>query len=442
MNQKKVVSRRQFLKKSAIVVGSVITAPTIVPAQVFGKNSPSSKINLGCIGVGRMGSGDLREILGFDDVRVVAVCDLDQWRLQNAKERVEQHYREKQGDTKYVCDTYQDFRKLLARDDIDAMMICTADHWHALPAVEAAKAGKDIFLQKPLTLTIPEGRILSDTVRNYNRIFQVGSQQRSDSRFRFAAELVRNGRIGKLHTVKIGFGEDPFTGVHPVKPVPKELDYNFWLGPTPRADYIEERVHPQKSYSRPGWLRTDAYCCGMITGWGSHHLDSAHWGMDTEYGGPLEIEGHAEYSRGGTWDVHGAFRLEYRYPNDVRMIVTPNDVNRQGVLFEGTRGWVYVRRGAIDAEPKWLLKEKIAPDEIHLYRSNNHKRNWIDCMKTRRQTIAPVEIGHRSASACILGYLSMKLNRKLRWDAENEKFIGDQAANRALRREYRSPWKI
>ena len=434
-------TRRNFLKKS-ILSTSALVFPQIVPNSVFGKTSPSNQLTAGFIGVGRMGNGDLTELLNFDDVRVMAVCDVDSWRLKNAKEKVESFYHSISNQTYPGCDAYLDFRELIAREDIDLVCIATADHWHALSAIEAAKAGKDIFLQKPLTLTIPEGRILSNTVRRFQRILQVGSQQRSDERFRFAAELVRNGRIGKLHTVKVGFSKDPFTGIKPVKPVPKELNYDFWLGPTPVTDYIEERVHPQKSYSRPGWLRTDAYCCGMITGWGSHHLDSAHWGMGTEYTGPIEIKGEAEYSKQGVWDVHGAFHIEYKYTNGVKLLCAHNEVYNQGVTFEGTDGWVYVRRGYIDTNPKSLLKEIIGLDELRLYKSDQHKRNFIECVKTRKETIAPVEIGHRSASACILGYHAMKLGRKLIWDPNKEAFDGDQEANRMLFRPYRSPWKI
>lgn len=440
---KKRMSRRDFLKKSVFTTGAILGAPLFMPMSVLGKNSPSNRITFGCIGVGRMGRGDLTEILNFDDVQVIAVCDVDDWRLENAKNQVEEHYRLKKKSGSYNgCDVYRDFRELVSRSDIDAVIICTPDHWHALHALEAARTGKDIFLQKPLTFTIAEGRLLSDTVNRFGRVLQVGSQQRSDARFRFAAELVRNGRIGRLHTVKVGFGKDPFTGIHPVKPVPEELDYAMWLGPAPYVPYIEERIHPQKSYDRPGWLRADDYCCGMITGWGSHHVDSAHWGMDTETTGPVVIDGRADYSESGLWDVHGAFRIEYTYGNGVKLICTHNEVNKQGVVFEGTEGWVYVKRGLIDAEPKSLLDEKIGPDEINLTKSSNHKRNFIECIKTRQEPVAPVEIGHRSGSACILGYISMKLNHKLTWNPEEEIFRDDEAANRMLSRPYRSPWKL
>jgi myo-inositol 2-dehydrogenase/D-chiro-inositol 1-dehydrogenase len=440
---KKQVSRRTFLKQTALAAGSVFSMPHIVPSSVFGKTAPGNRITFGCIGMGRMGMGDLNEILGYDDIQVVAVCDVDAWRLENAKNKVEEHYRNRQKNGQYHgCDAYRDYRDILIRSDIDAVAIVTPDHWHALPAIEAARAGKDIFLQKPLTLRINEGRMLSDTVHQHSVILQVGSQQRSDARFRFAAELVRNGRIGKLHTVKVGFGKDPFTGVHPVKPVPEELDYEFWLGPAPHAPYIEERVHPVKSYDRPGWLRTDDFCCGMITGWGSHHMDSAHWGMGTEYTGPVAIDGKAEFSKAGVWDVHGGFRIEYTYDDDVMLICADNSINKQGVVFKGTEGWVYVRRGFIDAEPKSLLKETMGYNEIHLYKSTNHKRNFFDCIRTRREPVAPVEIGHRSNTACILGYISMRRNRKIKWDYTREMIPGDEGAARLLSRPYRSPWYL
>ncbi len=437
------MNRRHFIKKSASAIGIAFGAPYFVPVSLSGKTAPSNRITIGCIGVGRMGFGNLRDILRFDEVQVTAVCDVDSWRLENARTHVEKHYAEKSKTGNYQgCTEYNDFRNLLARPDIDAVMICTPDHWHALPAIQAAQAGKDIFIEKPLTLTIHEGRILSDTVKRYNRILQVGSQQRSDARFRFAAELVRNGKIGQLHTVRVGFDKDPFTGPFPQAPVPEELDYEMWLGPAPDAPYIEQRVHPPKSYDRPGWLRVEAYCCGMMTGWGSHHIDSAHWGMDMDYGGPVEIEGRGEYSRDGIWDVHGAFNIDYKYSNGVRISCMDTARNKSGVVFEGTEGWVYVDRGWIDANPKSLLSTPTAPNEINLYNSTDHKRNFLDCIRSRKESIASVEIAHRSASACILGYLAMKLQRKLYWNPEKEQFVNDDVANKLLSRPYRSPWEI
>jgi len=410
---------------------------------VFAANTPGNRITIGCIGVGRMGLGDMRQILGFDYTQVVAVCDVDSNRLDYARQKVQDHYAARSTHGTYKgCATYKDFRDLLDRKDIDAVLICTPDHWHALPAIAAAKAGKDIFIEKPLTLTVQEGRILSDTVRRYGRILQVGSQQRSDSRFRFACELVRNGRIGKLHTVKVGLPIDPGTEPQASMPIPKQLDYQMWLGPTPWAEYTEKRVHPREGYGRPGWLRISDYCCGMITGWGSHHIDIAQWGMAAEHTGPIEVEGWAQYPRDGLWNVHGKFRIEYTYANGVKLICAENTKNKQGILFEGTDGWVYVKRRVIDAQPKSLLTSQISPTEIRLYKSSNHKQNFLDCIRTRSETVAPVEIGHRSNTVCLLGYIAMLLGRKLKWDPKKERFTNDQEANRMLSRPMRSPWSL
>jgi len=440
---KRMVSRRDFLKGSA-VAGAGLAIPMIVPASVFGAEAPSERITVGCIGVGRMGTGDLGEALGFKQVQVVAVCDLDAKRAKIAQKRIESTYAKRSPGGDYKgCAVYSDFRELLARSDIDAVQIATPDHWHTLPALEAARNGKDIFLQKPLTLTIHEGRVLSDTVRRYGRVFQVGSQQRSDKEFRTACELVRNGRVGKLHTIKIGFGTDPGCPPQPTMPVPENLNYEMWLGPAPKAPYTEERVHPQNSISaRPGWLRISDYGAGMITGWGSHHLDIAHWGMGTEYTGPVEIVGQAEFPKDGLWDVHGDFQIEYTYANGVKMIAADEKKIKGGVRFEGDKGWVWVTRGAIDAEPKSLLQEQIGPGETKLYVSNNHKGNFYDCVKSRAPTIAPVEVGHRSCSACLLGDIAMRTGRKLQWDPEKEQFVNDEAANRMLSKPMRAPWHL
>jgi predicted dehydrogenase len=412
--------------------------PVVVPSSVFGQNAPGERITVGCIGVGRMGMGDLKEALGFKQVRVVAVCDVDVKRVKNAQATVDSRYGERSGS----CAGYGDYRDLLARDDVDAVQIATPDHWHALPAIGAARSGKDIFLQKPLTLTIREGRALSDAVGCYNRVFQVGSQQRSDRKFQFACELVRNGRIGELRTVKVGFGTDPATGPQPPMPIPEGLDYDMWLGQAPWVPYTEQRVHPQQGYGRPGWLRIRAYGAGMITGWGSHHLDIAHWGMGTEYTGPVEIEARAQFPSDGLWDVHGDFHIEYTYANGVKVICADNKESKQGVLFEGADGWVHVKRGQIDAHPKSLLEETIGSEETRLYASNNHKGDFYDCVKSRAETAAPVEVGHRSCSVCLLGHIAMQLGRRLRWDPVAEQFTNDAGANRMLSRPMRSPWHL
>jgi predicted dehydrogenase len=438
---KRAMSRRDLLKRSAAAAAG-LAVPMIVPSSVFGAEAPSERITLACIGVGRMGTGDLGEALGFKQVQVVAVCDLDAKRAALAQKRIESTYAKRSPGGDYKgCAVYGNFRELLARSDIDAVQIATPDHWHTLPALEAARAGKDIFLQKPLTLTIREGRILSDTVRRYGRVSQVGSQQRSDKEFRTACELVRNGRVGKLHTIKVGFGTDPGCGPQPTMKVPENLNYEMWLGPAPWAPYTEERVHPQNSITdRPGWLRISDYGAGMITGWGSHHLDIAHWGMGTEYTGPVEIVGEAEFPKEGLWDVHGDFRIEYTYANGVKVIAGDEKKFKNGVQFEGDKGWVFVTRGSIDAEPKSLLQEQIGPGETKLYVSNHHKGNFYECIKSRAPTIAPVEVGHRSCTVCLLGDIAMRTGRKLRWDPAKELFVNDDAANQMLSRPMRAPW--
>jgi len=375
-------------------------------------------------------------------VQIIAVCDADSKRMADAKEQVESHYAKKTESAYKGCAMHEDYRELIARPDIDAVMICTPDHWHALPAIDAAKASKDIFIQKPLTLTIHEGRVMSDTVHRHGRVLLVGSQQRSHSAFRQACELVRNGRIGRLHTVKVGLPGDPGCDEEPVMPIPENLNYNLWLGPTPDVPYTEKRVHPQKDYSRPGWLRIQAYGAGMITGWGSHHLDTAQWGMDTEYTGPVETEATAKFPEKGRWDVHGDYNIEYTYANGVKLICADNNTNRQGVSFEGDEGWIHVKRWSIEAEPASILTSEIGPDEVHLYKSDDHKKNLVECIKSRSLTVAPVEIGHRSNTVCLLGSIAMNLQRKLKWDPEKERFKNDDEANRMLSRPRRLPWRL
>ncbi len=432
-------SRRALLKSAS----AAVAAPLVFTSALRGANAPSNRINIGVIGTGRMGSGDMMEVMGFGDVSIIAVCDVDRRRAALAKQRVETFYATRSAAGAYKgCTAYGDFRELVARPDIDAVMICTPEHWHALAGMAAARAGKDIFVQKPLTMSLVEGRVLSDTVRRYGRILQVGSQQRSDTRFRFACELARNQYIGKLHTVKVGLPMDPGTTPKKAMPVPPELDYDFWLGPCRYEPYTEERVHPQKSFDRPGWLRIHDYCLGMITGWGSHHNDIAQWGMGTEHTGPVEITATAQFPKDGLWDVHLSHRIEYTYANGVKVLCTDSNQNKAGVTFEGTEGWVYVDRGRIDANPKSLLTATIQPNETHLYESRHHKGNWIECMKSRRPTICPVEVGHRSNSVCILGDIAMRLRRKLRWDPQRELFVGDEEANRLLSRPYREPWAL
>jgi predicted dehydrogenase len=452
------VSRRQFLKASVAAAAGAGAFPTIVPSSVRGADAPSKKIQIGQIGCGRIAHQmDMPGILKHDIARIVALCDLDSKRLQHAKTFVENAYAKKQGGEKAVAvKTYGDYRELLKDPKVDAVAISTPDHWHCEPVIAAALAGKDIYVQKPLSMTLVEGRTVSDTVRARRRAFQIGSQQRSTYQFRIACELVRNGRIGQLRTVKIGLPVDPSGGSEQEMPVPPNLNYEMWLGCTPQAPYTEDRVHSQSNLmDRPGWLRIDSYCLGMITGWGSHHVDIAHWGMGTELTGPIEIEGKAEFPTKGLWNVHGPYHIEAKYANGVTMIIDNNFTN--GVKFEGAEGWIFVSRGsakvtasdpasafgkALDASDPEILNSKIAPNEIHLHKSDDHHLDWLTSIQTRQPAVTTPEEAHRSTSACILGWIAMKLGRKLRWDPLKERFIGDDQANAMLARPQRAPYGI
>jgi hypothetical protein len=458
MNTNLALSRRQFLQTTLAGAAAAAIVPTLVPASVLGKDAPSNKIQIGQIGCGRIAHDmDMPGILKHDITRIVAVCDLDSKRLKHAKAFVEETYAKKLGGENAVAvQTFGDYRDLLRDGHVDAVAISTPEHWHAELVVAGALAGKDIYVQKPLSMTLVEGRAVSNTVRARNRAFQIGSQQRSTPQFRIACELVRNGRIGKLHTVKIGLPVDPPGGDPREMPVPPNLNYDMWVGCTPKEPYTEDRVHPQNSISdRPGWLRIDSYCLGMITGWGSHHVDIAHWGMGTELTGPIEIDGRAEFPKTGLWNVHGPYHIEAKYANGVTMIIDNNFTN--GVRFEGADGWIFVSRGsekvtasdpasaygkALEASDPQILNSKIGPTEIHLYRSNDHHLDWLTSIQTRQPAVTTPEEAHRSTSACILGWIAMKLGRKLAWDPVKEVFIGDDQANSMRSRPQRSPYGI
>ncbi len=457
----KQLSRREFVTMSAKGMASaaaVFGAPAIVPSSVLGQFAPSKRINIGAIGAGRISRGhDMPGVWKYDHARIVAVCDLDTRRAEDGKKLVNDFYGKQSGKPYDGVTTYTDYRELLKNKDVDAVLISTPDHWHALIAIAAVEAGKDVYLQKPASLTIAEGRALSNAVQRTGRILQVGSQQRSSVQFRYAAELIRNGRIGLLKTVQVGLPGDPSGEVEPEMPVPRNLNYDAWLGSTPVVYYTEKRVHPQTNYGRPGWLRCEQFGAGMITGWGAHHVDSAHWAMNTEYSGPAEVSGWAEFPAKGLWDVHGKFRTEALYAGGVRMIISGDFPN--GIRFEGTNGWIFVSRGneqvtssdpvaklkddqALAASDPKIIQTPIAADEIHLYESTSHHGNWLDCVRTRRQPIAPAEVAHRSCSACLIHHMAMKLKRPLKWDPQRERFLNDEQANSMLSRPQRKPYTV
>lgn len=448
-------TRRAFLK-SSLASAAVMGFPAIVPSSVFGQHAPSNRINVGAIGTGRISRvHDMPGIWKYDQARIVAVCDLDAKRVDAAKKLVNDYYATKTGKSYDGVTGYHNYHDLLANKDIDAVVISTPDHWHAIVAVDAVHAKKDVYLQKPASLTIAEGRAMSNAVLASGRILQIGSQQRSWTQFRVAAELVRNGRIGELKHVEIGLPGDPSGPDAPEMPVPPNLNYEMWLGSTPYVYYTEMRVHPQNGFGRPGWLRCEQFGAGMITGWGAHHVDSAHWGMDTEYTGPIEVSGWAEFPTHGLWNVHGKFKTDSVYENGVTMSISGDYPN--GIKFYGTKGWIFVSRGneavtnsdpakklmdpqALAASDPKILTSEIGPNEIHLYKSDDQHGNWLECIRTRQQPISPAEMGHRACSTCLVNHIAMKLKRKLYWDPQRERFRNDDEANSMLSRPQRWPY--
>lgn len=444
------ISRRNFLKGTA----ALAVAPTIIPASALGADgtvAPSNRITMGCIGTGNQGTNDMRAFLRDKRVQVVAVCDVNTesesgyWAggpggREPARRIVEERYGKDTASGKYRgCDAYEDFREIIGRDDIDAVLCALPDHWHAIPVIAAAKAGKDIYGEKPLSLTISDGRAMADAVKKNKRIFQCGSQQRSDERFRFACELVRNKYIGELHTVACGLPggtSDYSRNAHrsDPEPIPHGFNYEVWLGPAPEAPYSPARCHVN-------WRWIFDYSGGQVTDWGGHHPDIAQWGMDTEDTGPIEIRNAlAEYSDHPIYNTAVKYYFECIYENGVKLIVSSS--NKGGVTFHGSEGWVWVNRGRIDAEPKSLLDVEIGPNEIHLYKSEHHFRNFIDSVISRKAPIAPIETAHRSITIAHLGNIAMKLQRDLKWNPKKEKFKGDDEANSLRSRPYRKPWHI
>jgi len=431
------ITRRTFLQRAS---AAAVFAPMIIPSTALGlgrRPAPSDRITMGCIGMGGQGKGNMKRFLQMDEIQVLAVCDVDRSRCNDARKIVEEHYaKDTPGRCYRGCATYNEFERVLERDDIDVVSIATPDHWHAINAIEAARAGKDIYCEKPLAVTIHEGRAISDAVRRYKRIWQTGSWQRSKRNFRFACELVRNGRIGKLHTVRIGLPKGKKGGSIKPEAVPEGFDYDRWLGPAPWAPYTRDRTHYDFR-----WMLD--YSGGIITDWGAHHCDTAHWGMGADYTGPVEIEGQGHFPREDLWDTADTLYVEYLYADGVKVTLSDKgNPNAQGVRFEGDEGWVFVSRRKINSKPKSLLKSFIGADEVRLYHSTDHYQNFVDCVKSRAETATPVEIAHRSITVAHLGNIAMLLGRKLRWNPDTERFIDDPAANRLLTRSPREPWRI
>jgi predicted dehydrogenase len=453
----KTQTRRSFLKTAAGGSAGLIVLPNIIPGVLFGADSPGKRIHVAQIGCGRMGRGDMESVLAHPLARVVAVCDLDSRRL-TAAQKVATDYYQKQGESKVNIKTFDDYREVLADPEIDAVVVSTPDHWHALVAIEAAIAGKHLYVQKPVTYDIAEAIALRKAVRAKKVILQTGSQQRSErpwESFRAASEAVRNGRIGQLQTIRIGVGLDKPSGKKPAPmPVPPNLDYERWLGSAPQQPYMEGRGHPQDSFSgRPGWITTEDFGLGMITNWGAHHIDIAQWAMGQELGGPLSIDSHADFITNDVWTVHATYHVEMLYPNDVQVILDNKFDN--GLRFEGSEGWVFCSRSAEKvtasdpnlpagnqpalraSDPKIL--SPLGSSAVRWMPSKNHYLNWLEAVRDQRDPIAPIDQSARSLEACAAAWIGMKLRRKLTWDPVKEAFVGDDEANAMCHRQARKP---
>jgi predicted dehydrogenase len=433
-----------------IGAGQSLGLASLVPASVFGANAPSKRIHLGIIGTGNQGFIDMQGFLEHEDVRIVSVCDVnragygyktsDQYRgYEPAQKLIHDFYAGKQRSGRYHgCSATPDFREVLAREDIDAVVIVVPDHWHAVMTNRAARAGKDIYCEKPMTLTHAEGLSMIETVRRHGVVFQTGSHERSNARSRFVCELVRNGRIGQLRRIIATVGPNNKTGpagAWTPSPVPPGFNYDRWLGPAPWAPYHETRCFYNFRFLLD-------YSGGQTTNYGAHSLDLAQWGNGTEQSGPVEFEDlGSEFPANGLFDAPTFIHFRARYANGVELICKTGPENMQ-IRFEGTEGWIQTGYRGFSCYPDSLKNTVIGPNEIHLYPSANHYRNFIDCIKSRAETAAPVEVGHRSASVCHLGNIAMQLKRRIQWDPEKEQIINDEQASRLLRRSQRSPWHL
>ena len=417
--------------------------PAIVPATVLGQDAPSNKLTIGFIGTGNNGTNWMRQFLRDSRVRVIAVCDVNRegggyWDgtirgREPARRLVNEHY----GDNS--CLAMADFREVIRRDDIDSIYIGTPDHWHALIAIAAASAGKDIYGQKPLSLTVREGRAMADTVKTAGIVWQTGSQQRSDRNFRVVCELARNGRLGKLHTVRVGLpGGRPDYGktAHLATPrdVPEGFDYDAWLGPAPDAPYSPARVGVNFR-----WISD--YSGGQVTDFGAHHLDIAQWGLGMDSSGPVSIrEPKSKYAEHPIYDTATEFYFECEYASGARLICS--DKERPGVVFEGSDGWAWANRGIHEVSGRDIISQPTGSGEVQLYRSANHVTNFVDSCFSRKPTVAPIEAAHRSVSIAHLANIALLTGRSLRWDPATERIADDKGANAMLERPYRKPWAL
>jgi predicted dehydrogenase len=443
------VTRRHFLRHAAAAAG-VLALPAIIPSSALAKDgatAPSDRVVFGCIGLGIQGMGNMRTFRGSREVQVVAVCDVHESQRSQGKQSVDEFYSNKD------CAAYKDFRELMARKDVDAVQITAPDHWHPLMVLEAVRQSKHMYCEKPIGWSVRAAQVLRKAIKESEIVFQFGTQQRSGGNFRRACELVRNKKIGQLKTILVGVPGSWTCPKQPTESVPKELDYDLWLGPAPLAPYCTQRCRPYTA--GPGWsiwYCISDYCMGMIGNWGVHHLDIAQWGNGTDLSGPAEIEGTGVFPKDMLTDCATNWQVENRYADGTTLVHMDDATARKhplqqeghghGVMFLGTEGWVHVDRSRMDAKDKSLLKATPGPNEVQLFRSDNHHANFIDAVKGRTKPAAPIDIAACSDILCNLQQIAITLKRKLRWDPAGETFVNDDEANRMLDRPMRGPWKL
>ena len=428
------LTRRGFLKRSAAVAAGA-AFPTVLPSSVFGQNAPSNRINVAVIGIGAQGRGHVNGTSSHSDLQVVGICDVHGGRVKHYVDQVNAKYGAKTASGKYDgVRGFRDFRELLALPGLDAVVIATPNHWHSIIAVAACKAGKDVYCEKPLADTIAESRAMADAAKQYGTVFMTGSQQRSDTTFRFAAELVRNGKIGKIKEVYVAIGPPAQTFCDlPEEKCPESLDWDFWCGPSQWRPYSSVLCPDGWDFGFPNWRGFAQYGGGGQSDFGAHHFDIAQWGLGTDDTGPVDVVYNGPKEKK---------RFTYTYASGIKMHVG-SKVPGDATTWVGEEGTVAVNRGAfLVTDPVSLADYRFKPTDLRLYESRNHLQNWVECMKSRRATICTAEIGHRTASVCSLGHIAYRVGRPLKWDPQAERFLGDDEANRLVRREMRAPWTL
>lgn len=434
-------TRRAFLKQSAIGAAGMIIIPTILPSSVFGSSAPSNRINVAVIGCGRQSvTPNIPQLLASEHANVVAVCDVDSWRLSNAVKQVNDEYSKQKGYTYKGCKGYADYREVLLNKNIDAVMLSLPDHWHVPMAIEAARAGKHISLEKPISTCIEHGRKLVETIKNYKVITRNDSEFRTLPKFSRAVELVRNGRIGKLQHIYVAVPAELNGSAlkpQPNMPVPTELNYDMWLGPAWEVPYTEKRVHAIKAYGRPGWMRVSDYCNGMISNWGAHLMGIAQWGHNTEYTGPVSVEGSGDFDK-GLWNTLNRFDIKYQFADGVEVFFK---IERPYVRFEGTDGWIEIEYpDKLSASSQSILDSEIGSNEMQIRNLPNDKDDFLLAIKANKPSLEPLETAHRTISMCQLGLISIQTGSKIQWNPDTEEIIGDNAATALLDRPIREKY--